>query len=128
MCGLLDAGIVPYMLCNGQAQICKALCLGTYVLISARCVVSEDCAELIWNSKSRSSCIAGLHFTYPKDKRRAQEVKAKLLASHQHGAEGAPALAQDLQVALVFFASVLQSLHIISTSSPGLEELFRPSR
>ena len=62
MCRLLDAGIVPYVLCKWLAQICEASCLGTHVLSSARCIVSQGCAELLWTSMSRSCCIASCSF------------------------------------------------------------------
>ena len=34
--------------------------------------------------------LSGLHFTYPKDKQRAQEVKNKLIAAHDVEARGGP--------------------------------------
>ena len=34
------------------------------------------------------ACATGLHFTYPKDKQRAQEVKEKLLLAHDVEAHG----------------------------------------
>lgn len=34
------------------------------------------------------TCTSGLHFTYPKDKQRAQDVKDKLVAAHDVEAHG----------------------------------------
>lgn len=35
-----------------------------------------------------SMCASGLHFTYPKDKQHAQDVKDKLVAAHDVEAHG----------------------------------------
>ena len=38
--------------------------------------------------RCRVWCVTGLHFTYPQDKQRAQDVKDKLVAAHDVEAHG----------------------------------------
>ncbi len=57
-------------------------------------------------------CASGLHFTYPKDKQRAQDLKDKLVAAHDVEAHGGSS--QQHQVGLhtsVFLVDAL-SLHV----------------
>lgn len=67
------------------------------------------------------ACATGLHFSYPKDKQRAQEVKEKLLAEHDVEAHGAHS--QPNQVGMVSYA-VLQS-HALHGLAHGLSHMHR---
>ena len=72
---------------------------------------------MFWQMFAEALALAtGLHYSYPKDKQRAQEVKEKLLAEHDVEAHGAHS--QPHQVATVSYA-VLQS-HALHSLAYGL--------
>ena len=87
----------------GSCHLCSAS-LTTAFAASCCCVVMWAGLPCLLTSEH---CATGLHFTYPKDKQRAQEMKEKLLAAHEleiHGGD-----AQQHQVRLCAVPSYVNS-------------------
>ena len=57
-------------------------------------------------------CDSGLHFTYPKDKQRAQDVKDKLVAAHDVEAHGGSSQQHQVSPHTSVFAADALSSHV----------------
>lgn len=87
--GSSACGSGPCLIRFSGYSIC-AMCSITVAVY--QCGQARTCLLTCWH------CATGLHFTYPRDKQRAQEVKDKLIAAHDLEVHGGDA--QQHQVCL----------------------------
>lgn len=93
--------------------------------MTATCAPICSTTDTVWQSAHSHQltnqltdwhCATGLHFTYPKDKQRAQEVKEKLIAAHDLEVQGGDLEQHQVKLqAVLLFAHALAAL---SCSNP----------